>query len=1093
MSRNTSVKNPCPICKNTHGCRTVEDEITKQITRVLCLRTLAQDYTPGYRFIKLLADGMGGLLVMDNGEQQSDRTSQNEIEWQIQKRKQEKSREAYLNQLLSPKERNINYRKILQELTLNESHVLELRRRGLNDSAIERIGFKSWHPGRRIADVDPRTPGIDVRGDRLVGSNGIFIPAYNPSQMIMGAQIKTNSGSPKYVWLSSHNRDYRPNGVGPQLNSGEMPLFVSRPRRRTSHKIGLCEGALKAAIAAEMSGQIFIGASTGWFGIETLRSYLEQLAFELGHREVILYPDAGAVVNTGSIPQANQNAIRLAKSWGFGVEVAWWGQLSKEQDLDIDDLLVAGRADEIDLITADAFFQKHPIKLREKLDPDQPQRAGTRLLNRPIRTKHATFSPNIPTDYDQGDRLSAWYNLVQPDCRTVILDSSDMGTGKSYNAGQVTPMMLGASQVIYISNDHRNVTTPTLRDWPDLQGRHGGLTEVVGPGGVKQQRRAKKDETEISTPSNCDRHLLADLLPSRNVPATGEFICVGCPFLKDCRSGVGDFTYLHDRQQVMKAECFRAHIESLDVNSLKENTVLIVDEAGRLPLSRSFMVTAADIDRTILDLEAANIERSSELSQFLRELRRLVKEKLPLYGYAHESVLEHLPALPDLSNDEIERISYQGLEFLLTAADGETRLSDLPPEVRWRFKQDTQKLTQEANSVIALRWLPEFFRAAKGYGRLRLTNAGMTVTIRNDRVVELLKHPKIKALILLDASESPEIFEKWLGESVTHIRQKPPHVLKSAHVKIVQFGDMGLLGMSRGKEQQRRVRETIASIKEIHPDAMVIDSRAFAKTGEGYWYRDSRGSNVFQHASALILVGPPIPNISACSDEFALIFGRHPSNQTRLNSYPINASNAEENGPWWVRTLMETNDPELSSFIRHRTLAEIDQAIGRLRASRRPGQELTVYFLSDYPLDRPVEFMKVSDFAPGARDRREATSERIKAAIKQLEAEDKDLTQEAIAALAGLTQGEISKTLTEVEDDWLSHIPSLIDPLTIRNNLRPLNNSELATLVAMLDVVQTSQEMKQFESLTPFQKNQLWGATSTPVKQRIRSLQFAKG
>jgi hypothetical protein len=75
--------------------------------------------------------------------------------------------------------------------------------------------------------------------------------------------------------------------------------------------------------------------------------------------------------------------------------------------------------------------------------------------------------------------------------------------------------------------------------------------------------------------------------------------------------------------------------------------------------------------------------------------------------------------------------------------------------------------------------------------------------------------------------------------------------------------------------------------------------------------------------------------------------------------------------------------------------------------------------------------------------------------------------------------------LDEVEKQWLRTIPSIIDPLTIGNNPRPLNNSELTTLVAMLDVVQAADELDQFQLLTPFQKNQLWTATSKPVKRRI--------
>jgi len=55
----TSKKNLCPVCSNHHGCKIQDDKW------VLCLRgSSQQDAPPGYRFVKPLQNGMGGLFVL---------------------------------------------------------------------------------------------------------------------------------------------------------------------------------------------------------------------------------------------------------------------------------------------------------------------------------------------------------------------------------------------------------------------------------------------------------------------------------------------------------------------------------------------------------------------------------------------------------------------------------------------------------------------------------------------------------------------------------------------------------------------------------------------------------------------------------------------------------------------------------------------------------------------------------------------------------------------------------------------------------------------------------------------------------------------
>lgn len=124
-------------------------------------------------------------------------------------------------------------------------------------------------------------------------------------------------------------------------------------------------------------------------------------------------------------------------------------------------------------------------------------------------------------------------------------------------------------------------------------------------------------------------------------------------------------------------------------------------------------------------------------------------------------------------------------------------------------------------------------------------------------------------------------------------------------------------------------------------------------------------------------------------------------------------------------------DPEFRAFVRHRIRADIHQAIGRLRAHRRPGEKLCVYFLGDYPLDLPVTLVQASDITPEAADKTERVELAIKAAVAQLQATGQKVTQNAIALLTGYSQQHISRfrnlliKLIESPNSQKSKIPEL--------------------------------------------------------------------
>ena len=347
----------------------------------------SSDAPPGYRFLKLLRNGMGGLFVLDGGydvwnpELQVKRRQEQErkiLLWQ----KELASRQA---KLLSIEDRDSQYRLINRKLTLIARHRQILLERGLTDtelrSAVEFGAIATWNPGQRIIGVSPDLAGVDPFTRALTGVDGIAIYAFDPDGFITGAQVKTDSGTPgKYLWLSSQ----RQRGNGPHLPNGELPLFCwKHPRSTRISLVILCEGALKSLIAAlklwrmGLTDIAVLGtAAAGNYGAETLLDYLGRLA----PQRVALAPDAGAINNVSNIPAANWQTINRCQLWGYSVNVLWWGQADKHKHLDIDEMLVAGRWDEVRALAPVEFFQLHPVSTRavpSKSFPRQNPRSKT--------------------------------------------------------------------------------------------------------------------------------------------------------------------------------------------------------------------------------------------------------------------------------------------------------------------------------------------------------------------------------------------------------------------------------------------------------------------------------------------------------------------------------------------------------------------------------------------------------------------------------------------------------------------------------------------------------------------------------------------
>ncbi|WP_318284554.1 hypothetical protein [Brasilonema octagenarum] len=346
----TSKRHPCPICGNNHGCAIHANGLIE------CLRSFNQQDAPaGYRFIKLLRNDMGGLFVKDDGSDYS-------LELGLKFRQQRYSVNGKVKKRLSVEEHDHLFRLLLQKTvtTLSTQHSSHLQqRRQLSTEEINWLKvlgwLRTWEPGLYAPiGITADLPGISP-DSKLLGIEGIALAALDPDFQITGFQIATLRTNPKYIWLSGNNQG----GTGPQLPNGELPLFCwKHPDAKKVKIVILCEGALKSLLTATFlwrSGQTDVAvigtASAAHYGEKTLKDYLKRLR----PKEIRLMPDAGTLLNP-HIAKASEQTLQRCCKWRYRLTVGNWGQLETKEHPDIDELLAAGRQNEIKLITTAAYF-----------------------------------------------------------------------------------------------------------------------------------------------------------------------------------------------------------------------------------------------------------------------------------------------------------------------------------------------------------------------------------------------------------------------------------------------------------------------------------------------------------------------------------------------------------------------------------------------------------------------------------------------------------------------------------------------------------------------------------------------------------------
>src|SRR5262249_40915656 len=185
---------PCPICDKTDWCSVSEDG-----TKAICMRVPSEHETRNGGYLHILEDGASWEKVMAVTVEVKQHTRAGD------------------------ERGGGDYRELLGGLTLTARDHKNLLKRGLDESAITRGGYKSVPSSVSVHDVSARFEDRDMAGIpgfyKQGGSwnlnvndwhAGFLVPVRDIRGQIEGVQIRRAEGKPhqpRFVWPSSNSQN----------------------------------------------------------------------------------------------------------------------------------------------------------------------------------------------------------------------------------------------------------------------------------------------------------------------------------------------------------------------------------------------------------------------------------------------------------------------------------------------------------------------------------------------------------------------------------------------------------------------------------------------------------------------------------------------------------------------------------------------------------------------------------------------------------------------------------------------------------------------------------------------------------------------
>ncbi|MBS3030782.1 MAG: hypothetical protein HCA25_00690 (plasmid) [Dolichospermum sp. DET50] len=631
---------------------------------------------------------------------------------------------------------------------------------------------------------------------------------------------------------------------------------------------------------------------------------------------------------------------------------------------------------------------------------------------------------NLDVDvwFDSANRLETYNQTIQSG-KKYILDISSTGAGKSDFVGKTIPEWLQVNKLWYISSEHRNPTTKSIEEnYTDLPVRNNGLyadDNNLTPLGNPTINWPKNQAANI--PGNCHKTPLFHKLASKgyhqesNSESSLNPICHTCKFKANCQGvdiegnlldKINGATFRRDRREALMKDRIRCHINSLP-SEIPKKSIAFVDESSRqINLVETTELSLTDYQKTLGEIARHLPEVWEQIKDFISPLEQYLssQHKENYYGYNHNQVrsifgdIDHkiilniIEALKVLSPDlegifqSPDSVSLDGIDT--SEREGISRKT--LKYIRYTFGKEASQESHELLDNLIVNWLTPLLEIIANIspGALRIKHHKLIITTKNTRQLEVLS--KFQNVFLLDATATRKTVAFELGIDASEILVICEKLPNYSNLKVVQITDLGLCGKDRSESKVKQLDATKTALASNHQNLGVIDHLKHKQDGEGYWFKDNRGTNKYMNHDALFAIGSPYQDIGAVAAKYATLTGDYNTSK---------------------------DNPQFQEYIEHLVKAEIIQMGGRLRANRRPDEALTIYltsnddlsYLLDYYPGATLTKTTAFEITPTAGDREQVSRYYLLEAFKQCIDTGIKCTQKAVAKISKLSQPYISK------------------------------------------------------------------------------------
>jgi hypothetical protein len=887
MLKPFSRSNPCPICDGGADCRYSIDE-----NLILCHGHIDFDPDhPDWHFTRPSDTGVWGIFVPRKDEP-FDRS-----QWLEKKAERElkakREREARALASLPIDERDKAIRSLSKYLGLSRRHRQALIDRGLTDEQIRAGLFFSINPGDRVPAGTPDNLAGVVDGKITSTRSGYACIVFDRHGRAIGWQTRLDDATDgdKYRWARGIHSSHLP--------SGELPIAVVNP---TGDKARLLvqEGTLKPFVSAHRHSIACMGASGGWF--DKSPEQIAETVAEYG--ELAIVPDAGDIANRSAMKRWERQ-IAFLSSLGKPLSIAWWGQRTKDDD-DIDELSSPPRS--IEFITPEEFFALTPERASGKLEPKKKPSLIERLIKRvrqfkgfgnppaiePIGPeKSIGFIPSIeeweslgrPSIEYEGDPAKIWQEAISQGFG-AIHDATFMGGGKSHGIARLANL---DGKIWYLSAEHRNPSIPAIAEqFTDLapRSRHGFYRDENGK---LIPARDDTDPNLVESEGNCIRADLFGRLSAIGYSPNerdGKLnpICQTCPKANYC--GITPGLYRHDRRETLKSHYIRLSIESLPREGYDFSPdILAIEEASReLKPTKTISTTH---EKLLIELDRVRAIIPSDAYAYLdlaiQSLKSLYDKKSK-YGHESDRVRDILPRF-DRMDALIDLLEANSIDLGEVFSETD-RIEGLGRSDYKRYREAIKLANRELSrenyreTIENLENLPpnaliHLLKLARGDRGIvaRVNGKRITLTIEDRWYAPIFNQSKVA--IFLDATAATERLKLLSGidRPILTMRKKIDRPLGNLTIHQIEIDGLGSNDISPAAIE--RVNALTGRLRELHGEFPIVAFKAYqeAMGALGYWFRDTRSSNVYQGIKHLAFIGSPYPNVGAIGDEFLALTG----------------------------------------------------------------------------------------------------------------------------------------------------------------------------------------------------------------------------